>query len=153
MPLSRLDHLRTLEAERTRLLVVEKHALEARWLRALGDAQLRVIALEVDLKRWTAVVERLRRGLTEGDLPFLAEAKAEVRAMLREEYARLERWQREVRAALDAERVTPPSSSLRARPAAANQPYDAARDAVTAPHHFDLATAIASLEREIAEIR
>ncbi|MCU0635417.1 MAG: hypothetical protein MUE41_11140 [Gemmatimonadaceae bacterium] len=154
MPASRLDRLRALEGERSRLLVVEKPALEARWLRALGDVQLRAVALEVDCKRWTAVVRHLQEGLARGALPFLEEAQAAVRAELHADFARLERWQREVQAATARAAAPPaPASSLRTRPAAASQPYDAARDAITAQHHFDLAGAIASLEQEIATIR
>lgn len=149
-PTSRLDHLRTLEAERQRLLGVDKPALEARWMRALGAAQLQALAMEIDCKRWTAIVARMRDGLAAGELPPLHDVQRAVHEAMRTDFDRLERWKREV----DAASAPPaPATITRARPAAADQPYAAAREGVTAPHVFNLAQAIASLEAEIETIR
>jgi uncharacterized protein (DUF2267 family) len=145
---SRLDRLRRLEAERKRLLSVEKPALEAQWLRILGADHFEVLSLEVDCKRWSAVLREMRDRMAHSELPTVAEVLPSVDAALTADHARLARWRREIDAALDP---TPVARGV-VRAAADDQPYAAARDGDTAPHVFNLDAAIASLERKIAEI-
>jgi hypothetical protein len=151
VPRSRLDQLRALELERDRLLHQVKPVLEARWLRAMGDVQLEVVALEVELTWWSAIHTRLREGLASGAMPTLAEAQEGARATLHRDFARLERWRREVAAAQLPPAVGP--QLRRPRAPAQDQPYGAAREVVTAAHAWDLPTAIAALERELEALR
>jgi hypothetical protein len=145
---SRLDRLRRLEAEQQRLLFIEKPALEAQWLRVLGADHFEVLTLEVECKRWGAVLRAMRDRMAEGDLPSVADVLPAVDATMSADRSRLARWRREIDAALDP----PPPRLGYARAAADDQPYAAAREGDTAPHVFNLDAAIASLERKIGEI-
>jgi hypothetical protein len=70
---SRLDRLRRLEAEQQRLLFIEKPALEAQWLRVLGADHFEVLTLEVECKRWGAVLREMRDRMAQGELPTVAD--------------------------------------------------------------------------------
>jgi hypothetical protein len=146
---SRLERLRQLEAQRKQLLHVEKPALEGQWLRLLGVTHLETLALEVECKRWSGVLREMRDGLAHGAMPSVEEALATVDATMKTDRERVARWQREVAAATDPARTL---ATVSRRAASEDQPYSAARDGDTAPYVFNLATAITSLEQEIAEL-